>query len=57
VHRELGYGFVWVAGAHDALVREALPVLAAHAANALYSSVAERVLRAEQGPLFEAIDV
>jgi CheY-like chemotaxis protein len=57
VHRELGHGFLWVEGTHDALVRSALPVLAAHAANALYSSVTERILKAERGPVFEQIDV
>jgi CheY-like chemotaxis protein len=57
VHRELGHGFLWVEGAHDPVVGSALPVLAAHAANALYSSVAERILRAERGPVFENIDV
>jgi hypothetical protein len=57
VHRELGHGFLWVEGAHEAAVRSALPVLAAHAANALYSSVVERILRAERGPVFESVEV
>ncbi|HEY8075681.1 MAG TPA: hypothetical protein VIF62_16260, partial [Labilithrix sp.] len=56
-HREPGHGFLYVAGEADALVREALPVLAAHAANALYSTVAEKILRAKQGPVFDTVDV
>jgi CheY-like chemotaxis protein len=57
VHRELGHGYLWVEGAHDALVRSALPVLAAHAANAVYASVAERILKAERGAVFDEVAV
>jgi CheY-like chemotaxis protein len=58
VHRELGHGWIYVAEpAPDAVVKNALPILAAHAANALYSSVAESILRAEQSPIFDTMDV
>lgn len=58
VHRELGHGWLFVeVPAPDAIVKNALPVLAAHAANALYSSLAESMLRAEQGPVFDAMTV
>ena len=58
VHRELGHGWIYVEEpAPDAIVESALPILAAHAANALYSSVAEATLRADQGPIFDAASV
>lgn len=58
VHRELGHGWIYVAEpAPDPVVKSALSILAAHAANALYSSVAESILRAEKSPVFDTIDV
>lgn len=58
VHRELGHGFVYVEEPNpDELVRRILPMLAAHASNALYSSVAEGMLRAQGGPLFDAMAI
>lgn len=58
VHRELGHGFVYVQEANpDQLVRRILPMLAAHAANALYSSIAEAMLRTQKGPLFDAMAI
>jgi len=44
-HRDLGYGWLFLAGADaDELTRVSLSVLAGHAANALYSTVVERML-------------
>lgn len=58
VHRELGHGFVYVEEpSPDDLVRRMLPMLASHAANALYSSVAEAMLRAQKGPLFDTMSI
>ncbi len=58
VHRALGHGFIYVAEPEpDALVESALPLLAAHAANAVYSSVAQSILRAEQSPIFDTTPV
>jgi CheY-like chemotaxis protein len=44
-HRDLGRGWMYLAGAAaDELARTSLAVLAGHAANALYSTVVERML-------------
>ena len=48
-HRDLGYGWLYLNAANvDELTRSALTVLAGHAANALYSSVAESMLGAQE---------
>jgi len=58
VHRELGHGWIWVAEPEpDAVVQRILPMLAAHASNALYSSIAETMLAAREGPLFDAMPI
>ncbi len=58
VHRELGHGWLFVAvESPEPIVKSALPILAAHAANALYSSLAESILRAEQAPIFDTMTV
>ena len=58
LHRNLGHGWIWLEGApQDELARQALPLLAAHAANALYASVAQALLEAREGPFFEAVTV
>jgi hypothetical protein len=58
VHRELGHGWIFVEDPNpDPIVKSALPVLAAHAANALYSALAESMLRAEQAPIFDTMSV
>ncbi len=58
VHRELGHGYIHVDRAEpDELVKSALPILAAHAANAVYSSVAQSILRADKSAIFDTIDV
>ena len=58
LHRELGFGWIYLLGAEpDALTAKTLPLLAAHAANALYSAVAQALLAERQGPLYEAMIV
>lgn len=58
LHRELGNGFIFLAGAKpDELAVKALPLLSAHAENALYSSVAEKMLSDRQKPLFDALAI
>ena len=48
LHRELGHGWMYLQGAAgDSLVDAMLPMLAAHASNALYSAVAQRMLARE----------
>lgn len=58
VHRELGHGWIYVAEpSPDARVLRMLPLLAAHAANALYSTIAEAILKGRQAPLFDAMSI
>ena len=58
LHRELGHGWIYVAdAAPEPLRRTLLPILAAHAANALYSSVAEAMLKGPKVPLFDTMDI
>lgn len=56
LHRELGYGWIYLEGvAPDDLTAQALQVLAAHASNALYSSVAQAILAAREGSFFDSL--
>ncbi len=56
LHRELGYGWMYLETATaDSIAEKALPLLAAHAANALYSSVAQRMLSAREGSIYETM--
>ena len=58
LHRELGYGWIYLAQATpDALASTALPMLAAHAANALYSAVAQTMLANREGPLYDTLSI
>lgn len=58
LHRELGNGWLFLEGAvTDPLARRILPVLAAHAGNALYATVAQEQLRRKEAPLFETYAV
>jgi CheY-like chemotaxis protein len=58
LHRELGHGWLYLQEpSPDEVARKVLPMLAAHAANALYSSVAEAMLGARGGPVFDAMAV
>jgi CheY-like chemotaxis protein len=58
LHRDLGYGWLYVANATpDELAVQVLPLLAAHAANALYATVAQVMLAAREGPFYNALIV
>ncbi len=58
LHRELGYGWIYLETSEpDELVRKALPLLAAHGANALYSTVAQAILKDREGPLFDSMPI
>jgi CheY-like chemotaxis protein len=56
LHRELGYGWMYLeTTTAGSIAEKALPLLAAHAANALYSGVAQRMLSAREGPIYETM--
>ncbi len=58
LHRELGHGWIYVQGDRiDHIVEQVLPVLAAHAANALYAVVAQRLLEDREEPFYSSIGV
>ncbi|MGH8582883.1 MAG: response regulator [Gammaproteobacteria bacterium] len=58
LHRELGFGWIYLQETRpDALTSQIIPLLAAHAANALYSAVAQAMLARREGPLYEAMIV
>lgn len=58
LHRDLGAGWFYVKGtSFDPLAYQALPILAAHASNALYASVAQAMLASREGPLFDAVNI
>ncbi len=59
LHRDLGAGWIYLRGtSFDSLVYQALPVLAAHASNALYAAVAQALLAGRDGaPAFDAVSV
>jgi len=58
LHRELGHGWIYLAGVSpDELVLKLLPMLAAHAANALYSAVAQAMLAAREGPIYDMMPI
>lgn len=56
--RELGYGWLYLEGGkRDTLVDQMIPILTAHAANALYSAVAQAMLAAREGPFYDSVTV
>ena len=58
LHHELGYGWIYLEGVSpDETVARALTLLGAHAANALYSTVAQTVLTDREGPIYETMIV
>ena len=58
LHRELGAGWIFLRGAtFDTVTYQALPLLAAHASNALYAAVAQALLASREGPAFDAVSV
>jgi CheY-like chemotaxis protein len=58
LHRDLGYGWVLLQGVTpDLLAAKALQLLASHAANSLYSAVAQTMLEAREGPAFDSMAI
>ncbi|HKO90303.1 MAG TPA: response regulator [Polyangiaceae bacterium] len=58
LHRELGHGWLFVEGiTPDEPARQALTLLAGHAQNAVYSSLALRASRERKGLVFEAANI
>lgn len=58
VHHDLGYGWLYLHGSvDDGLTRQALPLLAAHASNALYSTLAQAMLAEREGPFYDSLIV
>jgi len=56
LHRELGYGWIYLEDAKpDEFAANALPLLAAHAANALYSTVAQTMLQDRENPIYDTM--
>jgi len=56
LHRELGYGWIFLEDAKpDEFAANALPLLAAHAANALYSTVAQTMLQDRENPIYDTM--
>ncbi|HEC85684.1 MAG TPA: response regulator [Thioploca sp.] len=56
LHRELGYGWIYLEGVKpDEFATNALPLLAAHAANALYSTVAQAMLADRENPIYDTM--
>ncbi len=58
LHRELGHGWIFLAEVTpDPLSAMALPLLAAHASNALYAAVARIMLEGREGSIFDNFSV
>jgi len=58
LHRELGYGWIFAAAPRQSeTVLQALPLLAAHARNALYATLAQRMLEQREGPFYDSLNV
>lgn len=58
LHHELGTGYIFLRGNQlDDLSRNVLPVLASHAENALYSSLAQTNLESRKGEFFDSISI
>lgn len=58
LHRELGHGWLFVEGiTPDELARQALTLLAGHAQNAIYSSLALSASRERRALVFEAANI
>ncbi len=58
VRRDLGEGWLYFDGpVVDPLARHILPVLAAHASNAVYATVAQRILSERDGPMYDSLIV
>jgi CheY-like chemotaxis protein len=58
LHRDLGFGWIYLQGATtDQPQTDALCLLAEHAANALYASVASSLLAAREAPFYATVTV
>ncbi len=58
VRRDLGEGWLYFDGpVVDPLARQVLPILAAHASNAVYATVAQRILTEREGPMYDSLIV
>ncbi len=58
LHRELGHGWFFLADVTpDPLAAMALPLLAAHASNALYAAVAQALLEGREGSIFDSFSI
>ncbi len=58
VHRQLGYGFIYVrTDSIDELTLTMLPMLAAHAANALYAAISHAMLLAREIQSYDVMTV
>ena len=56
LHHELGHGWIFLADVTpDPLSTMALPLLAAHASNALYAAVAQIMLKGREGSIFDTL--
>ena len=56
LHHELGHGWIFLAEVTpDPLSAMALPLLAEHASNALYASVAQIMLKGREGSIFDSL--
>jgi len=55
---ELGYGWIFVQDADpDEIVRQSLPMLASHGANALYATVTQSIMSNRDGELFDQMQI
>lgn len=58
LHRDLGFGWLYLAGGgRDTLSRQVLSLLASHASNALYSTVAQSLLSSKERSLMDSMIV
>jgi CheY-like chemotaxis protein len=58
LHRELGHGWIYLSARPEGLLAEqALVLLGAHAANALYASAAQAMLEGREGPFYDQMTV
>ena len=56
LHHELGHGWIFLADVTpDSLSTMGLPLLAAHASNALYAAVAQIMLKGQEGSIFDSL--
>ena len=55
---ELGYGWIYVEEAKpDEIVRQSLPMLASHGANALYATVTQSIMSNREGDIFDQMQI